>query len=175
MRRLSILLAASLIQTPAFAQSAPAPAPAAPLDLAACYAAQNARAPFLGLVAMEGSGAPFLQTAGQVGGGAPTRATPYRLASVGKVFTQIALGRLIDQGRIRLDAPIGTYLPELPAAIAAVTVDQLVHHRSGVSAGHFMNPQSIAVLQSAHNAHDLLPLVVNEPLAFPPGSRMEYS
>jgi D-alanyl-D-alanine carboxypeptidase len=178
MRRLSaLLLAASLVQTPVHAQPAPmaSPAPTAPLDLAACYAAQNARAPFLGLVAAEQGATHFLQTAGRVGAGAPTRATQYRLASVGKVFTQVALGRLIDQGKIRLDAPIGTYLPELPPAFAAITVEQLVHHRGGVAHGLRIDPQSVAILRAAHSAHDLLPLVVNEPLAFPPGSQTQYS
>lgn len=174
MRRLSaLLLAASLIQTPLRAQ--PASAPAIPVDLAACYAAQNARAPFAGIIVAEHGEARFLQTAGQVGEGPPTRTTRYRLASVGKVFTQVALGRLIDQGRIRLDAPIGTYLPDLPPALAAVTVEQLVRHRGGVAPALFMTPQSVAVLQSARSARDLLPLVVNEPLAFPPGSQMQYS
>lgn len=174
MRRLSILLAAPLVHAPAVAQPAAA-APAAVPDLAACFAAQNARAPFLGLVAAELGDAHFLQTAGQVGSGPPTRATQYRLASVGKVFTQVALARLIDQGRIRMDAPIGTYLPELPPAFAAITVEQLVHHRGGVAHGLRLDPQSVAIMRSAHSAHDLLPLVVNEPLAFPPGSQTQYS
>jgi CubicO group peptidase (beta-lactamase class C family) len=117
-----------------------------------------------------------VQGSGTVNGiAAPTHDRRYRLASVGKIFTEVAIGRLVDQGRIRLDAPIGTYLPDLPPAIAAVTVEQLLHHRSGVAPLHFMTPEFIAARHNARTARDLLPLVVNEPLAFAPGSQTQYS
>ena len=144
--------------------------------LAACFAAQSARTPFLGIVAAERGAESFVQTQGSIGAnGSPTADIPYRLASVGKLFTQAAIGRLVDQRRISLNAPIGTYLRGLPPALAAVTVEQLVHHRSGVAPLHFMTPDFIAVRQGARTASDLLPLVVDQPLAFAPGSQVQYS
>jgi D-alanyl-D-alanine carboxypeptidase len=152
--------------------------PAAPFlrNVESCFAAQASLTPFAGIVGAERGGDRFVQAAGTVDGtAAPTHDRRYRLASVGKVFTAVAIGRLVDQGRIRLDAPIGTYLPGLPPAIAAVTVEQLLHHRSGVAPLHFMTPAFIEARRNAHTARDLLPLVINEPLAFAPGSQTEYS
>ena len=145
-------------------------------SMAACFAAQTAVAPFSGIVAAERGGDLFVQAAGTVdGAAAPTRGRRYRLASVGKLFTQAAIGRLVDQGRIRLDAPAGAYLHDLPPAIAAVTVEQLLHHRSGVAALTFMTPEIMEARRNVRTARDLLPLVVNEPLAFAPGAQVQYS
>jgi len=154
------------------AQPTPQLAPA----LAACFASQAALTPFSGLVLAEQGRDSFWQTAGTIdGSAAPARDTPYHLASVGKVFTQIAIGQLVDQGRVRLDAPIGTYLPGLPPALAAVTVEQLIQHRSGISGNIMLTPELAATLRSARSARDLLPLVVNQPLDFPPGTQTLYS
>lgn len=132
--------------------------------------------PFAGIVVARHGDASFTRAEGTLdGSAAPTPDRPYRLASVGKVFTQIAIARLVDQGRVRLDAPISTYLPELPAALGAVTVEQLLQHRGGVSPAVFLTPQIAELRRSARTQRDLLPLVAEEPLAFPPGSQMQYS
>lgn len=166
--------AAALLGASATLLAQPAP-PFAP-SVAACYASQAAATPFSGLVLAERGRESFLQTAGTLDGGrAPTRATPYRLASVGKIFTQVAIGQLVDRGRIALDAPIGTYLPELPPALAAVTVEQLIQHRSGIAGNIMFTPEVRARMLSARSARDLLPLVVDQPLAFPPGTQTQYS
>lgn len=53
--------------------------------------------------------------------------TPFRSASVGKLFTAVTVLRLVEQGRLTLDTPIGTILP-------AALVDRL-HVLDGVSRG----------------------------------------
>jgi CubicO group peptidase (beta-lactamase class C family) len=62
--------------------------------------------------------------------------TPFLLGSVAKPFTALVVLRLVDAGRIGLDAPVGGYLPWLrfagsPAPVA-VTVRQLLTHTSGL-------------------------------------------
>lgn len=67
-------------------------------------------------------------------GGAPVRPeTPFLLASVSKSMTALATVQLVEDGRVDLDAPVTTYLPELAPGGDAVTVRDLMHHRSGVS------------------------------------------
>ena len=39
--------------------------------------------------------------------------TLFQFGSTGKTFTATAIMRLVEQGRIELDAPVRTYLPEL--------------------------------------------------------------
>lgn len=170
------LFGAALLGAPFAVLAQTQPAPAFAPTLAACFASQSALTPFSGLVLAQRGRDSFLQIAGTVDGGrAPGRDTPYRLASVGKVFTEVAIGQLVDRGRIRLDAPIGTYLPDLPPALAAVTVEQLILHRSGISGDIMLTPEMAATMQRARSARDLLPLVVNRPLAFAPGTQTQYS
>jgi CubicO group peptidase (beta-lactamase class C family) len=62
--------------------------------------------------------------------------TPFLLGSVSKPFTALAVLRLVEAGRVDLDAPVGGYLPWLrfagsPAPVA-VTVRQLLTHTSGL-------------------------------------------
>lgn len=150
--------------------------PASEAALGACFEAQARAAPFSGVVLATQGDSRFYRTAGSVSGATPPTAdTPYRLASVGKLFTQVAIGQLIDQRKVDPQAPVGTYVPGLPPEIAAVTIDQLLHHRSGVARNVMFDPASLDVMLQARSARDLLPLVVSQPPAFPPGSKTEYS
>ncbi|MEY9872549.1 CubicO group peptidase (beta-lactamase class C family) [Streptacidiphilus sp. MAP12-33] len=62
--------------------------------------------------------------------------TWFALGSVSKTFTATAVMRLVEHGRIDLDAPVRRYVPELVLAdedhAAAVTVRQLLNHTAGL-------------------------------------------
>ena len=67
----------------------------------------------------------------------PNAQTIYEIGSVTKVFTGIALAKLVNDGVVILDDPIYLYLPrevvnQLPDAIQAITLRQLATHTSGV-------------------------------------------
>lgn len=62
-----------------------------------------------------------------------TPATPFNLASLTKPFTAIGALRLVQSGRLQLDAPAREYLSWLPGRYADVTVRQLLTHTSGVA------------------------------------------
>jgi CubicO group peptidase (beta-lactamase class C family) len=61
--------------------------------------------------------------------------TLFQFGSTGKTFTAVAVLRLVEQGRVELDAPVRTYVPELrlrdPQAAETVTVLQLFNHSAG--------------------------------------------
>ncbi|MGH2626638.1 MAG: serine hydrolase domain-containing protein, partial [Anaerolineales bacterium] len=65
-------------------------------------------------------------------------ATPdalFQIGSITKLFTTTLIMQLVDDGRVDLDTPVRTYLPEFnlqdQAQAAAVTVRQLLCHISG--------------------------------------------
>jgi CubicO group peptidase (beta-lactamase class C family) len=64
-----------------------------------------------------------------------TERTLFQIGSVSKTFTGTAIMRLIDEGRVRLEAPVRTYLPEFAVrdqiASADVTVLDLLTHMGG--------------------------------------------
>ncbi|MEV0251707.1 serine hydrolase domain-containing protein [Nocardia sp. NPDC050712] len=57
-----------------------------------------------------------------------------RVGSITKTFIAVAIMQQVEQGRIRLDAPIGDYLPELVPGERgrAITVRMLINHTSGI-------------------------------------------
>jgi CubicO group peptidase (beta-lactamase class C family) len=65
-------------------------------------------------------------------GRAYTPDTPSCLASVSKPMTALAIMMLADKRRLAYDDPIAKYFPELPEALGAATVRQLLHHTSGI-------------------------------------------
>jgi CubicO group peptidase (beta-lactamase class C family)/D-alanyl-D-alanine dipeptidase len=75
--------------------------------------------------------------------------TVYRAGSVSKLFTDIALMQLVEQGLVELDAPVKRYLPDFeprnPFA-TAITVRHLMSHTSGLvrepPVGHYFDPSS---------------------------------
>lgn len=67
-----------------------------------------------------------------VEGDAPaTPETIYRIGSLTKTFTATLVMGLVEQGKVKLDEPISTYLPDFPTAYKKVTVRQLLSHTSG--------------------------------------------
>ena len=57
----------------------------------------------------------------------------FDLASLTKQFTGLAVLKLIAEGKLSADEPIGKYLPELQPKLQAVTIRQLANHRNGIS------------------------------------------
>jgi CubicO group peptidase (beta-lactamase class C family) len=61
--------------------------------------------------------------------------TLFRIGSVTKTFTATTVMRLVEQGKMELDAPVRTYLPDLrladEAVAARMTVRHLLDHSSG--------------------------------------------
>ena len=56
----------------------------------------------------------------------------YRLGSITKQFTAVAILQLVEKGKIKLDDPINKYLPNPPAAWEPVTIENLLNHTSGI-------------------------------------------
>lgn len=69
-----------------------------------------------------------------------TEATPFRVASVSKSFTSLAVMQLVDDGKVELDAPVKTYLSDFATADPRsdkITVRQLLNQTSGMADSGF--------------------------------------
>src|SRR5678815_5208675 len=99
-----------------------------------------------------------------------TDRTIYDLASLTKVVgTTSALMVLYDEGKIRLDEPVKTYIPEfVGGAKERVTLRMLLEHRSGLPAGRDL-------WRIAHTPAEAREAVIATPLGCEPGRRYEYS
>lgn len=102
-----------------------------------------------------------------------TAETDYRLASVSKQFTAMAVMLLAKDGRLRYDQPVRDFLPELPAAAGAVTIRHLLNHTSGLWDYEALIPESRT---TQLNDYDVLALVASkDALSSPPGTAYCYS
>ena len=63
-----------------------------------------------------------------------TENTVFEAASIGKPVFAYAVLKLASEGRIGLDTPIGTYLPDLQDGLEKLTARQLLSHTSGLPA-----------------------------------------
>lgn len=99
--------------------------------------------------------------------------SPLHVASVSKVATALAVLRLVDQQKIKLDEDIRTYLPEIP--YEGVTVRMLLNHRSGIPYYGYFTFEKWDLGKTLHN-EDILRLLQKHqfPLNFPPGKRFAY-
>jgi D-alanyl-D-alanine carboxypeptidase len=61
-----------------------------------------------------------------------TEDSQFPIASLTKIFTGVLILRLIDEGHLRLDEPIGSLLPDWPET-NEITIRQLLSHSSGLA------------------------------------------
>ncbi len=110
--------------------------------------------------------------------------TRFRLGSMNKIITAVAVLQLVEAGKLSLDTPISHYLPDYPNKDAAskVTIRQLLTHRSGVGeigfndSPEFKTPaEFIARRDAMRTPKDYVQQYATQSLQFEPGSKTEYS
>jgi len=100
--------------------------------------------------------------------------TRFRTASVTKMFTAVAILRLVQDGRLRLDDTIGKLLPRVAKKpIARATIHQLLTHTSG--AGDVFGPRYLEHRHDLRTHTDYVKMFGGDPLRSAPGSHYEYS
>ncbi len=100
----------------------------------------------------------------------------FNLASVSKQFTAFSIALLARQRKLSLDSDIRTYLPSFPDVGARITVDNLIHHTSGIrdyiSFGALAGYDDASLLRQAQ----VVALLERQTaLNFVPGTQYEYS
>ncbi len=98
--------------------------------------------------------------------------TRFRIGSVSKALTGVALGRLYEDGKLDLDAPIQRYVPSFPMKRYPVTVRQVAGHLAGIRhylPGEFENQKHYAGVTEG------LAMFAGDSLLFEPGTRYQYS
>src|SRR5688572_11306317 len=104
-----------------------------------------------------------------------TPLTQFRTGSMYKMLTAVATLQLVQAGALRLDAPLGTYLPDYPNADVAsrVTPHHLLTHTGGT--GDIFGPLFTANRLELRTTGDYLRLYGTRSLQFAPGSQHVYS
>jgi CubicO group peptidase (beta-lactamase class C family) len=122
-----------------------------------------------------------------------TSDTMFRVASMTKPVTSVAIMMMIEEGKVHLNDPVSRYIPEFKSLKVAVpsgpagqfytmpparevTVKDLLTHVSGLSSGTMSNStvQAVARKQGEKLA-DYIPRLGTTALEFQPGTRWAYS
>jgi CubicO group peptidase (beta-lactamase class C family) len=103
-----------------------------------------------------------------------TPATKFRLGSLTKQFTAASILLLEERGKLKVDEPIKTYLPDAPAAWDKITIFNLLTHSSGIP--NFTSfPDYAAMEPFATPVDKIVARFRDKPLDFAPGAKMSYS
>ena len=97
----------------------------------------------------------------------------YRLASITKTITAIAVLRLVEAGKIDLDAEVQTYVPYFPKKKWPVTVRLLLGHIGGIS--HYKNYDVEGHIKVHKNTKEALAIFQDFDLVAEPGTKYNYS
>ncbi|MGH7481448.1 MAG: serine hydrolase domain-containing protein [Longimicrobiales bacterium] len=107
---------------------------------------------------------------GDVADGEPlSLADPHQIGSLTKQFTAAAILSLVEDGRIALDDPVQSYLPDFDTQGHTVTIHHLLNHTSGIrsyTSIYGMNPVPEPVLLDTLQVH---------PFDFAPGEDFLYN
>jgi CubicO group peptidase (beta-lactamase class C family) len=96
-----------------------------------------------------------------------TRETLYDIASATKSFTAAAIVALRDEGRLRLDTPLGQIFAQVPSDKASITIEQLLAHEGGLATTY--------AADGAQRRDSAVQALLRQPLAAPLGSGFRYS
>ncbi|TNE55362.1 MAG: class A beta-lactamase-related serine hydrolase [Bacteroidetes bacterium] len=102
-----------------------------------------------------------------------TNATRYRIGSISKMFTTTMIFMAIEEGKLKLDAPVKKFSPKVKNA-EQITISDLMNHRSGIH--NFTNdPNYFDYHTSLQTRKQMLELMEGLPSDFEPGTKASYS
>ncbi|HEX7089980.1 MAG TPA: serine hydrolase domain-containing protein [Longimicrobiales bacterium] len=101
-----------------------------------------------------------------------TPLTRMRIGSVSKPVTAAAIGKLVEQGRLDLDAPVQRYVPSFPEKRWPITTRQLAGHLAGIR--HYRGNEFLS-REHYETVLEGLEIFADDSLLFEPGTDYSYS
>ncbi len=103
--------------------------------------------------------------------------TPFVVGSISKTFVTAAIMQLADEGKLSIDDPLSTWMPDYPDA-QNITIRELLHHTSGIY-DYFAASNYDALVFGSMTGHSWTPEEILATFAhapyFPPGTDYHYS
>lgn len=99
-------------------------------------------------------------------------ASRFRIGSVSKSMTAMAVGQLVEKGLLDLDAPVQQYVPEYPEKRGPVTTRLVAGHLAGIR--HYRGSEFFSQ-QKYNDVVSGLDIFKSDTLLFEPGSAYSYS
>ncbi|MDM8003337.1 MAG: serine hydrolase [Bacteroidota bacterium] len=98
----------------------------------------------------------------------------FRIGSITKQFTAMAILQLMEQGKLSLQDEITKFIPDYPTQAYSITVEHLLTHTSGIKS--YTNvPDYIKNVRTDMTPEELVNSFKNLPMEFAPGTRWNYN
>lgn len=98
----------------------------------------------------------------------------FRLGSITKQFTAVAILMLAGEGKLSLQDDVSKFLPDLPLGGRKVTVENLLTHTSGLSS-YTNQVEWLKIWRQDLTVSEIIELTKNKRFEFDPGARWRYS
>jgi CubicO group peptidase (beta-lactamase class C family) len=98
----------------------------------------------------------------------------FRIGSITKQFTAVAVLQLLEQGKLGLDDEITRFIPDYPTQGHKITIHHLLNHTSGIKSYTSMSEFSM-VMRKDHSPSQIIDIFKDEPMDFAPGERFLYN
>jgi CubicO group peptidase (beta-lactamase class C family) len=98
----------------------------------------------------------------------------FRIGSITKQFTAIAILQLAEQGKLSLQDDIKKFIPDYPAHGKTITIEHLLTHTSGIK--NYTSMESFGeLLRRDMKPEELIDSFKNKPMDFAPGEKWSYN
>jgi CubicO group peptidase (beta-lactamase class C family) len=98
----------------------------------------------------------------------------FRIGSLTKQFTAIAILQLVEQGKLNLKDEITRFIPGYPLQRETITIEHLLTHTSGIRDFTSIK-DTLQRFKRDLTPAELISYFQNQPMRFAPGTRYEYS
>jgi CubicO group peptidase (beta-lactamase class C family) len=98
----------------------------------------------------------------------------FKVASITKLFTAVAVMKLEGEGKLRLDDEIVRFLPDYPARGRKITLRQLLTHTSGIPM-YLDHPDVAEWIRQERTIDEVIDFFKDRELDFEPGTAAAYS
>lgn len=98
----------------------------------------------------------------------------FRLGSITKQFTAVAILMLAEQGKLSLDDDLTKFLPDYPTKGQKLTIEHLLTHTSGIKS-YTSLPEWLTLWRKDIPLGELIGLFKDQPVEFAPGARWAYN
>lgn len=97
----------------------------------------------------------------------------FRIGSITKQFTAVAILQLYEQGKIELNDEIQQYVQDFPVYEKKITIRHLLAHTSGIK--NLTEIDGLEIKHTPYSAQELIGLFKDKQLDFQPGEKYSYS
>lgn len=99
----------------------------------------------------------------------------FRIGSITKQFTAVAILQLMEQGKLSLEDDITKFIPDYPTYGHKITIHHLLTHTSGIKSYTGMNEWTPEIRKKDFTPIEMIDFFKDQPMDFEPGENMLYN